>query len=149
VENQILSLISPIILLAIGLGLIALEILTFSFVFFWFGLAFLIIGALSYFAIFPDGLWQLSGVSVIAIVLLLSLRTTALKIFLKSKEKENNDNFLNEKGIGVVKGGKVYYKATYWNIDLANNDTFSDGEKVTVLSTAKGVAYIEKIRLDT
>lgn len=140
-----LSLISPMILIAIGLGLIALEALTFSFILFWFGLSFMIIGIFSYFPLFPDGLWQLSSIAIVAIALLLTLRTKAIKIFMKAKEKENNDNFLNEKGIGIIKDGKVHYKATYWDIDLAHKDTFEEDEKVLVSGTKHGIADISKI----
>jgi len=145
-ENQVLSLISPTILIAIGLGLIAIEALIFSFVFFWFGLAFIIVGVLTYFSVFADGLWQLSSASVIAIALLLLLRTKSIKLFLETKGKENNDNFLNEKGIGVIKNAKVYYKATYWGINLSNKEVYKEGERVSVLSVAKGIANIEKIK---
>jgi len=145
-ENQVLSLISPTILIAIGLGLIAIEMLIFSFVFFWFGLAFIIVGVLTYFSVFSDGLWQLSSTSVISIVLLLILRTKLIKLFLKTKEKENNDNFLNERGIGIVKNGKVYYKATYWDINLSNKELFEENEKVIVLNASKSIATIEKMR---
>ncbi|CAI6148748.1 MAG: hypothetical protein SPLUMA1_SPLUMAMAG1_00718 [uncultured Sulfurimonas sp.] len=144
-ENQILNLISPIILIAIGIGLIALEAMIFSFVLFWFGIAAIIVGGLSFFPIYSDGLWQLASIAIIAMVLLLSLRVKATEIFLKSKDKKNNDNFLNEKGVGVIKDGKVYYKATYWNIDLNHTETFEEGEKVTVLGTAKGIADISKL----
>lgn len=141
-----LSLISPAILIAIGLGLIALEALSFSFILFWFGLSFMIVGILSYFSLFPDGLWQLSSIAIVAIALLFALRTKAIKIFMKSKEKENNDNFLNEKGIGIIKNAKVYYKATYWDIDLAHEDTFEEDEKVVVTGTKHGIADISKVK---
>ena len=144
-ENQILNLFSPTILIAIGIGLIVLEVFTFSFVLFWFGLASILVGIISFTSIFTDGLWQLSSIAIIAMALLFLLRLKAMEKFLKSKEKENNDNFFNEKGIGIIKDGKVYYKATYWNIDLVNKDTFVEDEKVTVLGAAKGIATIEKM----
>ncbi|MDQ7068296.1 MAG: nodulation efficiency protein D [Sulfurimonas sp.] len=144
-ENQILSLISPTILVAIGIGLIALEMISFSFILFWFGLASIIVGGLSLFPIYSDGLWQLASIAIIAMGLLFVLRAKFTKIFLKSKDKEHNDNFLNEKGIGIIKNGKVYYKATYWDIDLENNEVFVDEEKVTVLGTGKGIAHIQKL----
>ncbi len=143
-QNLTLSLISPTSLMAIGIILIALEAITFSFVLFWFGIAFLIVSVLSLLNIYPDGFWQLSSVGIIAILMLVSLRTKTLKLFLKSKNKENNDNFLNEAGVGVIQNGKVYYKATLWNIGYEGKETFDDKEKVDVKSTKSGVAYIEK-----
>lgn len=147
-ENLTLSLISPITLMAIGITLIALEAITFSFVLFWFGVSFLVVAGLSLFSIYHDGLWQLSSVAVVSMLLLLTLRTKALKLFLKSKDKENNDNFLNEAGVGIIKDGKVNYKATLWHIGYNGKETFSDNEKVSVTSTKAGFAYIEKIELE-
>ncbi|MBT5934655.1 nodulation efficiency protein D [Sulfurimonas sp.] len=144
-ESLTLSLISPTILIAIGIGLIAMEALVFTFVFFWFGLAFLTVGVLSYFPLFTDGLWQLSTIAILAILSLILLRAKATDLFLNSQAEKNNDNFLNEKGIGVIKNGKVYYKATYWNIDPTNKESFNEGESVNVLSALKGVVAIEKI----
>lgn len=143
VESLTLNLLSPLTLLAIGITLIALEAITFSFVLFWFGISFLLVAIFSLFDIYTNGLWQLSSVALIAIVLLLLLRTKIMKLFLKSKE-EHNDNFLNEAGEGFIKDSKVYYKATYWSIGYEGEETFNEGEKVNVLSTARGIANIEK-----
>ena len=144
-ENLTFSLISPAYLSAIGVILIAVEMLTFSFILFWFGIAFLLVAGLSLLNIFPDGLWQLLSIAIIAMAMLVSLRTKALELLLKSKE-ENNDNFLNEAGVGEIKHSKVNYKATYWEIGYEGKETFEEDEKVTVLRTEKGVAFIEKIK---
>jgi len=141
-----ISLISPLILIAIGITLIALETLTFTFVMAWFGISFIIVGVLSFMPIFPDGLWQLSVISILSILLLITLRSKILKIFLKPKENENNDDFFNEQGIGVIKSNKVYYKATYWDIDLSDNLTYEENEKVNVIEIKKGTAYIKKMK---
>lgn len=145
VENLAFSGLSPLVLLSIGVLLIALESLFFSFVLFWFGLAFLIVGAISFFDVSLDLKWQLSLVSIISLALLLFLRAKALEMFLKSKEGENNDNFLNETGYGVIKNEKVFYKATYWDIDPACKVTFTDGEKVFVEKAEKNIAFIKKV----
>lgn len=76
--------------------------------------------------------------------MLFLLRTKSLELFLKSKEK-NHDNFLNEKGVGVIEHAKVNYKATYWEIANEENDTFEENEKVIVTKTEKGVAFIQKM----
>jgi len=144
-ENLAFSGLSPLVLLAIGVILIALESLLFSFVLFWFGLAFLIVGGISFFDVTLDLKWQLSLVSIISLALLVLLRAKALNMFLKSKEGENNDNFLNETGYGVIKNGKVFYKATYWEVDPACKITFDDGEKVFVEKAENNIAIIKKI----
>ena len=144
-ENPILDLFSPTVLMAIGVLLIAFESLFLSFVLFWFGIAFLIVAFLSLFNLFHDGLSQLSSVAFISILLLFSLRSKAVKLFLKPKDEENNDTFLNQRGVGVIKEGKVYYKATYWNIGYEGEESFEENEKVIILSAFKNVAHIRKI----
>lgn len=142
-ENQILSVISPTILVAVGIALIALEAILFSFIAFWFGLATLLVGISSYFFRYGDGLWQLVAISIISLVLLFTLRTKAMELFMKSKDHEHNDDFLNESGEGVIKDGRVYFKATYWKID--SDESFEEGEKVKILSTKGSVASVEKL----
>ncbi|MCJ8327639.1 MAG: nodulation efficiency protein D [Campylobacterales bacterium] len=142
---EVISIISPTILIAIGLFLIAIEAMSFSFISFWFGLASILIGIATNFIDFNDGLWQIASICILALVLLFSLRTKLMEKFLKSKDQEINDTFLNEKGEGVIKNGKVEYKATYWDIDSKDTD-FKEGEKVVVLSALRNKAKIEKYK---
>lgn len=144
-QMEVISIISPTILIAIGLFLIAIEAMSFSFISFWFGLASILIGIATNFIDFNDGLWQIASICILALVLLLSLRTKLMEKFLKSKDQEINDTFLNEKGEGVIKNGKVEYKATYWDIDSKDTD-FKEGEKVIVLSALRNKAKIEKYK---
>lgn len=140
----ILSVIDPYILLAIGVALIAFEALIASFVLIWFGLGFVLIALISYMYIFSDGIWQIAVASIFSLILLLLFRKKALESFLKSK-KDISDNFLDEKGIGEIKNSKVFYKATYWDIDSTIDEKeFVEGEKVIVLKTHKNHATIEK-----
>lgn len=134
---------SPLILISIGIVLIALEVLTFSFILFWFGISSFLVGVLSYFINFTDGLYQIAAICVISILLLFTLRSKVMETFMKAKGKEYNDDFLNQAGTGVIKEGKVYFKATYWNIDSSEN--FIENEKVNVLSTKGSEAKISKI----
>lgn len=144
-QMEVISIISPTILIAIGLFLIAIEAMSFSFISFWFGLASILIGIATNFIDFNDGLWQIASICILALVLLFSLRTKLMEKFLKSKDQEINDTFLNEKGEGVIKNGKVEYKATYWDIDSKDTD-FKEGEKVVVLSALRNKAKIEKYK---
>ena len=140
----ILSVIDPYILLAIGVALIALEAVIASFVLIWFGIGFVLTALLSYFLAFNDGIWQIATASIISLILLLMLRKKALESFLKSK-KDISDNFFDEKGIGEIRNSKVFYKATYWDIDSKLDEKeFLDGETVVVLKTHKNKATIEK-----
>lgn len=135
--------IAPILLIAMGIGLIALEALLLYFVILWFGLALLIVGLASYLIPFGDGLWQLGAAAVLALVLLFSLRSRVFKRFMHAKGKEPHDDFLNESGEGIIKEGKVYYKATYWKIK--SDATFEENERVKVLSTDGASATVEKL----
>jgi len=141
-----IEVISPLILLSIGIALIASEALVVSFVVFWFGLACLIVAGLTQLNIIDDIQWQLSIIALIAIFLLFTLRTKALKYFLKTDVPENEDNFLDTSGEGVIKENLVYFMATYWKIGNSQKETFEDGETVFVSGTKNGVAFIEKLK---
>lgn len=142
-ETVTLNVISPTVLVAIGIILIAIEAMIFSFVFFWFGLASVIVGVISLFFTFSDGLWQLATIGVVALLMLFFLRAKALEKFQKPKDGEIKDNFLNTEGIGTIHNGKVYYKATYWDCDTIND--FIDDEKVEVIEAKKGKVIIKKL----
>ena len=137
-----LNAISPVILIGIGIFLMALEVVTFTFVLFWFGVAFVLVGVMSYFVTFSDGAWQIASVGIISLVLLFFFRSKFLTIFLKaSKGDEVQDEFLNTKGVGVVKNGKIYYKATYWDCD--DIKTLNEGQKVEILEAKKAKVKIK------
>lgn len=145
-ETQIILDISqPYILLAIGITLIALETFIGSFIIIWFGLGFIITAGISYFYEFSDGIWEITTVSIISLLLILFLRKKFIKIFIKS-DINVSDDFFNEKGIGEIKNSKVFYKGTYWEIDsLVEEKQFFEGEKVIVLKILKNNATIKKI----
>jgi membrane protein implicated in regulation of membrane protease activity len=140
----ILSVIDVYILLSIGVALIAFEAVITSFILIWFGIGFVITAVISYIYPFSDGIWQIATASIISLLLLFLLRKKLLESFLKSK-RNISDNFLDEKGIGEIRNSKVFYKATYWDIDSKLDEKeFVEGEKVIVLKTHKNHATIEK-----
>ena len=143
----ILSTIAPLILIGAGIILIAIEALIYSFIFIWFGISLIIIGIVSFYYMFDNGIWQLASASLIAIMLLLTLRTTLMSKFLKSKDNAPKEDFLNAAGKGMIQNGKVYYKATYWDIDSDLNETFQEDEQIEVVSASKGVAKIKKLQI--
>ena len=130
-ETQIaLSLFDPYILLVIGILFFAFEAILGSFIIIWFGIGFGITAFISNYYRFSDGIWQLSTVSLISIILLLVFRKKILEIIFKSKD-EISDDFFNERGIGEIKNSKVFYKGTYWKIDSKIKiDSFEEGEKL-------------------
>ncbi len=142
--QTILDVIDPFILLAIGIALIAFEALIASFILIWFGVGFVVIAIVSSMYMFSDGIWQIAAASIISLLLLFLLRKKVLEKFLNSR-KDISDDFLNEKGIGEIRNSKVFYKATYWDIDSnIDEKEFVEGEKVVVLKTHKNTAIIEK-----
>ena len=142
--QTILDVIDPFILLAIGIALIAFEALIASFILIWFGVRFVVIAIVSSMYMFSDGIWQIAAASIISLLLLFLLRKKVLEKFLNSR-KNISDDFLNEKGIGEIRNSKVFYKATYWDIDSnIDEKEFVEGEKVVVLKTHKNTAIIEK-----
>lgn len=139
-----LSVIDPYILLAIGVALVAIEAFTVSFIVIWFGIGFLIVAIISFFFIFSGAIWQLAIVSLVSLFLLVLFRKKFLVRFSKS-QRELKDDFFNEKGVGEIKNSKVFYKATYWDIDSKLDEKeFVEGEKVEVLKTSNNKATIQK-----
>ena len=142
--QTILDVIDPFILLAIGIALIAFEAVIASFILIWFGVGFVVVAIISSLYMFSDGIWQIAAASIISLLLLFLLRKKVLEKFLNSR-KDISDDFLNEKGIGEIRNSKVFYKATYWDIDSnIDEKEFVEGEKVVVLKTHKNTAIIEK-----
>ena len=130
-------MISPYIMLAIGAVLFALEFTLFSFYLLFFGLAFIIVGAVN-FGIAFEWPYQILGVAALAIVLLALLKAPLKSKFMARKESFNEE-FLDEAGVGEIRENMVYFKGTLWKYDGALNN----GEKVQVLGT-KGDKVILK-----
>ena len=143
---EIISLdpISPSLLIAMGIILIAVEALLYSFTIFWFGVSAIIIGSLSFIINFNNALWQIGSVGVLALMLLFILRNKLIKKFMSAKGKDYEDDYFTESGEGIIKNGKVYYKATYWNIKSDHN--FDENESVKIIEIKENIAYIEKLK---
>ena len=145
-ESLILNPIDPFLLIGLGFLLIASEMLVTAFIMLWFGFGIIIVGIISYFYAYTDGIWQLASASIIALLLLIVLRNKFVREFLNPVDKLPEENFLNEEGQGVIKDGKVYYKSIFWTPDnLGNINDFEEGEVVDVLEALKGKAKIRKI----
>jgi membrane protein implicated in regulation of membrane protease activity len=142
--TPIVEVFDPIILISIGIIFVALEALFFSFFVFWFGIAAIIVGMISYVVRFDNGLWQIASVAVLAVISLAVLRAKALDRFMKVAGKSPNDDFLNTSGTGVIKDNKVYFKATYWTID--SHEKFIEDESVHVVSTKGATAVVQKLQ---
>ena len=130
-------MISPFIMIAIGALLCAAELMLFSFYLLFFGVAFIIVGAVNFGFSF-EWPYQILGVAGLAIILLVLLKAPLKSKFMSRKESYNEE-FLDEPGVGEIRENMVYFKGTLWKYDGA----LKNGEKVHVLGT-KGDKVILK-----
>ena len=119
-------MISPFIMLAIGAVLCALEFTLFSFYLLFFGLAFIIVGAIN-FGFGFEWSFQILAVLVLAFILLALLKAPLKSKFMARKESFNEE-FLDEAGVGEIRENMVYFKGTLWKYD----GNLAEGSKVQV-----------------
>ncbi len=80
--------LSPLALITIGLVLVALESLFFSFVFLWIGVACFIVSSITFMYVDIDLKWQISLIAIFSLSLLFLLE--AENIAYPSTKEENN-----------------------------------------------------------
>ena len=124
-------------MLAIGALLCVAELMLFSFYLLFFGVAFIIVGAIN-FGFGFEWSFQILAVLVLAFILLALLKAPLKSKFMAKKESFNEE-FLDEAGVGEIRENMVYFKGTLWKYD----GNLANGEKVTVLGT-KGDKVILK-----
>ena len=130
-------MISPFIMIAIGALLCVAELMLFSFYLLFFGVAFIIVGAVNFGFNF-EWSFQILAVLVLAFILLALLKAPLKSKFMAKKESFNEE-FLDEPGVGEIRENMVYFKGTLWKYD----GVLKNGEKVQVLGT-KGDKVILK-----
>ena len=104
-------------MIAIGALLCVAELMLFSFYLLFFGLAFIIVGAVNFGVAF-EWPYQILGVAALAIILLVLLKTPLKSKFMAKKESFNEE-FLDEPGVGEIRENMVYFKGTLWKYDGA------------------------------
>ena len=124
-------------MIAIGALLCVAELMLFSFYLLFFGVAFIIVGAINFGFNF-EWPYQILGVAALAIILLVLLKAPLKSKFMAKKESFNEE-FLDEAGVGEIRENMVYFKGTLWKYDGG----LKNGEKVQVLGT-KGDKVILK-----
>ena len=124
-------------MIAIGALLCVAELMLFSFYLLFFGVAFIIVGAVNFGFNF-EWPYQILGVAALAIILLVLLKAPLKSKFMAKKESFNEE-FLDEPGVGEIRENMVYFKGTLWKYD----GSLKNGEKVQVLGT-KGDKVILK-----
>ena len=124
-------------MIAIGALLCVAELMLFSFYLLFFGVAFIIVGAIN-FGFGFEWSFQILAVLVLAFILLALLKAPLKSKFMAKKESFNEE-FLDEPGVGEIRENMVYFKGTLWKYD----GVLKNGEKVQVLGT-KGDKVILK-----
>ncbi len=126
-------------LIALGVVLIGLEALTFSFVLFFIGLGFVSAGVVSYFYPFDSLSTQSAFAFILALLYAVAFRKRLIERISKPHEEEQKP--LKRSGIGVVEGGMVRFEGTYWE-SLDDLDGFKDKEKVKVIDVIENKVKI-------
>lgn len=128
-------------LLAIGIVLIGLEALMFSFFLFPIGLGFIIVSFLNlYFMQFDTMFGQIAAALVLGLIFILLLRKKF--IYWMSKSSSRKEDKIHIRGIGIVDGEQIKFEGTYWN---TNDDlsSYNSGDKVEI-EILKNKAIIKK-----
>lgn len=122
--------ISPSYLFALGILLIGLEAITFSFILFFFGLGFVIVAFISLFYTFENATVQVAVAFVLALILAYLLRNKFLDSI--TKKSENIEEKTHVSGIGTIEDGMVKFDGTYWE-SVDDVSLYKEGERVQVI----------------
>lgn len=122
----------------IALVLFIAEMAFLDFSCFVFALGFSISAVLAMFI--PAPWWVFMLIScALSLVFFFTIKKPIARFFTAKKSK---DNFLDDVGVGVVKNGMIYFKATLWEADIKG---LSEGDEVKVLGIKDGKIIIEKV----
>ena len=117
-------------LLAIGILLIGLEVLTLSFVLFFLGLGFILVAVITSIVPFDNGYVQIAIAFGIALVTAVGLRKNLLERL--SKTPQEKEERAHVSGIGYVEDGAIKFDGTYWKT-LNDLSPYQNGDKVEVI----------------
>ncbi len=117
-------------LLAVGIVLIGIEALFFSFFLVWVGIGFLVVSALTYTGLYDNGVAQIASACVIGLILVFALRKWSINML--NRTQDNSEGKVHKRGIGTIDNGMIRMDGTYWqsNDDLSG---FQDGDKVEII----------------
>ena len=118
-------------LVAIGITLVVIEILSFSFFILPIGIGFIITAIVhNYLFVFDNVFYQFAFACILGLFLLLLLRKNL--IALMNKGSDNTEEAIHKSGIGTIDDNQIKFSGTYWNTnsDLSNH---KNGDKVNVI----------------
>ncbi|AYQ57814.1 hypothetical protein MS2017_2163 [Bathymodiolus thermophilus thioautotrophic gill symbiont] len=132
--------LSSVLLLTIGICLIFLEIILYSFFIIWLGMALVMVAIIEYFMPLSSIWIQFTLASVISIILF-ALFYKPLKSFVNKSPGLDND-FIKQHGKGMIKNQMLSYQGSYFKV--VNCDVSSlDGAEVVVIKIEKNNAWIK------
>lgn len=128
-------------LLAIGIVLIGIEAIFFSFFLIWIGIGFLAVSVLSYFAFYESGIAQIATAFGLGLILVFALRKWSMNMI--NKTQDDTEEKVHQSGIGTIDNGMIKMGGTFWQSDSDLSD-YKDGDKVEVLDIVNNKAKIAK-----
>ena len=126
-------------LFALGIILIGLEALLFSFVLLWIGIGFIVVALLSYMMLFESGYAQIAVAVSIGLLLVLVLRKWSMNLV--NKTEDDTEEKIHKGGVGVIDGGMIKMNGTYWQSD-DDLSGYKDGDRVEVIDIVNNKAKL-------
>jgi membrane protein implicated in regulation of membrane protease activity len=126
-------------LLAIGIVMIGLEAMIFSFFLVWLGVGFVIVAGLSYFGLFDSGTAQIATAVSIGLVLVFVLRKWSMSMV--NKTEDDSEEKIHKGGIGTIDNGMIKLDGTFWQTD-DDLSGYKDGDKVEVVDIINNKAKL-------
>jgi membrane protein implicated in regulation of membrane protease activity len=143
--ENILDAIPVWIMLSIGFALLAVELITATFIVMFFGLAFILVGVIGFFVDWSSGEFQLLIAMLLGGVLTFALRGLVTKGLSKEdlplETMQTGDTGQIEVHDGHL---RVNYKGTTWAFKNMSDDEVRDGDEVIVTELKNNTAYITK-----
>lgn len=143
--ENILPLIPNWIMLALGIVLMGLEVMTGTFFILFIGIAFLLVGLLGMIGIdFASGEFQLLTTMVIGFALTMFLRKKLQAMMNKQQDLELETMKTGDLG-KIVKFQdefRVEYKGTTWAIQKSEEFEVEEGDQVVVTEIQNNIAFI-------
>jgi len=127
-------------LLSIGIIMIGVEALLFSFFLVWLGAGFVIVSGLSYLGMYESGTAQIASAVSIGLILVFALRKWSMNMI--NKTQDNSEEKVHQRGIGTIDKGMIKLDGTFWQTD-DDLSGYKDGDKVEVVDIINNKAKLE------
>jgi len=126
-------------LLAVGIIMIGLEALIFSFFLVWLGVGFIIVAGLSYLGLFDNGIAQIAVSVSIGLILVFVLRKWSMNMI--NKSEDDSEEKIHKGGTGIIDKGMIKLDGTFWQCD-DDLSGYKDGDRVEVVDIVNNRAKL-------